>query len=143
MITSYTQPLFDQIWLKYDIWANLNQKCLILCSKILLNVLHNLSRTVLLPWQHTGFQASPIFTPLVFTTTGGMSDECQRYHSHLAELLAVKKQENFASTITGLGLESHFPFWGLHWFACEARVLRGELLQIYRDWSRTRSFGRM
>ena len=49
------------------------------------------------------------FTPLVFTTTGGMSDECQRYHSRLAELLAVKKQENYASTIT-LGLESHLPF---------------------------------
>ena len=41
--------------------------------------------------------------------TGGMSDECQRYHSRLAELLAVKKQENYASTIT-LGLESHLPF---------------------------------
>ena len=39
------------------------------------------------------------FTPLVFTTTGGMSDECQRYHSRLAELLAVKKQESYASTI--------------------------------------------
>ena len=39
------------------------------------------------------------FTPLAFTTTGGMSDECQRYHSRLAELLAVKKQENYASTI--------------------------------------------
>ena len=39
------------------------------------------------------------FTPLVFTTTGGMSNECQRYHSRLAELLAVKKQEIYASTI--------------------------------------------
>ena len=39
------------------------------------------------------------FTPLFFTTTGGMSDECQRYHSRLAELLAVKKQESYASTI--------------------------------------------
>ena len=39
------------------------------------------------------------FTPLVFTTTGGMSNECQRYHSRLAELLAVKKQESYASTI--------------------------------------------
>ena len=29
-----------------------------------------------------------------------MSDECQRYHSRLAELLAVKKQEDCASTIT-------------------------------------------
>ena len=40
------------------------------------------------------------FTPLVLTTTGGMSDECQRYHSRLAELLAVKKEKNYASTIT-------------------------------------------
>ena len=39
------------------------------------------------------------FTPLVFTSTGGMSDECQRYHSRLAELLALKKQESYASTI--------------------------------------------
>ena len=40
------------------------------------------------------------FPPLVFTTTGGMSDECRCYHSRFAELLAVKKQENYASSIT-------------------------------------------
>ena len=28
-----------------------------------------------------------------------MSDECQRYHSRFAELLAVKKQKVYASTI--------------------------------------------
>ena len=39
------------------------------------------------------------FTPLVFTTTGGMSDEWQRYHSSLAEVLAVKKQESYPSTV--------------------------------------------
>ena len=31
------------------------------------------------------------FTLLVFTTTGGMAEECRRYHSRLAELLANKK----------------------------------------------------
>ncbi|KAK3735137.1 hypothetical protein QZH41_000006 [Actinostola sp. cb2023] len=31
------------------------------------------------------------FTPLVFTTTGGMGNECLRYHSRLAELIAIKK----------------------------------------------------
>ena len=36
------------------------------------------------------------FTLLFFNTTGGMSDECQR---RLAELLAVKKQESYASVI--------------------------------------------
>ena len=54
VMMSYTQPNFDQIWWKKDISANLCQKCLILCSKILRNVLRNLSLTVLLPWQHTG-----------------------------------------------------------------------------------------
>jgi len=28
------------------------------------------------------------FTPLVFTTTSGMADECAKYHSRLAELIA-------------------------------------------------------
>ena len=45
--------------MKRDISANLYQKCLILCSKMLLNVSFNTSLTVLLPWQHTGFQTSP------------------------------------------------------------------------------------
>jgi len=47
--------------MKKDISANLHQKCLILCSKILLNlnVLYNMGATALLPWQHTGFQTSP------------------------------------------------------------------------------------
>ena len=31
------------------------------------------------------------FTPLVFTTTDGMADECVKYHSRLAELIAYKK----------------------------------------------------
>ena len=40
------------------------------------------------------------FTPLVFTTTGGMADECLRYHFRLAELLSAKKQESYATTIS-------------------------------------------
>ena len=39
--------------MKKDISANLYQKCLILCNTILLNVLHNLSLTVLLPCMAT------------------------------------------------------------------------------------------
>ena len=42
-MTSYTQPNFDQIWWKKDFPANFYQKYLILCSKILLNVIHNMS----------------------------------------------------------------------------------------------------
>ena len=39
------------------------------------------------------------FTPLVFSTTGGMAEECRRYHSRLAELLAIKKGEDYSTTI--------------------------------------------
>ena len=48
------------------------------------------------------------FTPLVFTTTGGMSQECQRYHSRLAELISSKKQENYATTITWIRTKVSF-----------------------------------
>ena len=40
------------------------------------------------------------FTPLVFTTTGGMADEYLRYHSRLSVLLSAKKQESYATTIS-------------------------------------------
>ena len=53
-IAKWRRPTLNQILFKYDeetLLNNLNQKCLILGSKILLNVLHNTSLTVLLPWQ--------------------------------------------------------------------------------------------
>ena len=53
--------------MKKDISSNWNRKSLILCSKILLNVLHNLSVTVLLPWQLTGVQTSPILKAFLAT----------------------------------------------------------------------------
>ena len=40
------------------------------------------------------------FTPLVFTTTGGMADDCVRYHSRLAELIANKKGEIYSRAIS-------------------------------------------
>ena len=39
------------------------------------------------------------FTPLVFTTTGEMADECKRYHSRLAELSSTKKGEDYSTTM--------------------------------------------
>ena len=38
------------------------------------------------------------FTPLVSITTGGMGEECKRYHNRLAELVAAKKGEDYATT---------------------------------------------
>ena len=40
------------------------------------------------------------FTPLVFTTTGGMEEECKRYHNRLAGLVAAKKGESYATTVS-------------------------------------------
>ena len=48
------------------------------------------------------------FTSLVFTTTGGMSQECQRYHSRLAELISSKKHEEYATTITWIRTKVSF-----------------------------------
>ena len=39
------------------------------------------------------------FTPLVFTTTGGMADECVKYHNGLAELITNKKGESYSRVI--------------------------------------------
>ena len=35
------------------------------------------------------------FTPLVFLTTGGMADECVKYHNRLAELITNKRGESY------------------------------------------------
>ena len=40
------------------------------------------------------------FTPLVFTTTGGMGRKYLRYHCRLAELISVEKGEDYAKTLT-------------------------------------------
>ena len=44
------------------------------------------------------------FTPLGYTTTGGMEDECLRCNVRLKELIANKKCESKKKRI------SHFPF---------------------------------
>ena len=48
------------------------------------------------------------FTPLVFTTTGGMSEECKRYHSRLAELIAAKKGEDYSTTMSWIRAKVSF-----------------------------------
>ena len=47
------------------------------------------------------------FTPLVFTTTGGKADECVKYHSRLAELIANKKGESYSSAISWISVFCH------------------------------------
>ena len=37
---------------------------------------------------------------IIITSTGGMGEECKRYHSRLAELIAAKKGEDYATTVS-------------------------------------------
>ncbi|PFX33527.1 hypothetical protein AWC38_SpisGene1544 [Stylophora pistillata] len=48
------------------------------------------------------------FTPLVFTSTGGMADECKRFHSRLAELLALKIGDDYATTLSWIRAKISF-----------------------------------
>ena len=49
------------------------------------------------------------FTPLVFTTTGGMAGECMRYHSRLVELLSTKRERITLLRCHGFAPKSHSP----------------------------------
>ena len=48
------------------------------------------------------------FTPLVFTTTGGMVDECAKYHSRLEEPTANKKGESYSNTVSWITAKVSF-----------------------------------
>ena len=48
-------------------------------------------------------------TPLVLTTLGGMADECVKYHSRRAELIASKKGESYSSAISWIRAKISFP----------------------------------
>ena len=98
-------------WLRDDIknstafWSNmmnrnispdLNEKCLILGSTILLEVLHNMNLTFLLPWQHSGFQTSRywrlFWPPLAFyidITNGTWSASSSKHSNMLGQVHAL------------------------------------------------------
>ena len=48
------------------------------------------------------------FSPLIFTTAGGMAPECQMFHSRLAELIATKKAEEYSKTMNWLRVKISF-----------------------------------
>ena len=39
------------------------------------------------------------FVPLVFTTSGGLSPECNKFNKKLAQLIAKKKNETYANVV--------------------------------------------
>ena len=48
------------------------------------------------------------FTHLVLTSTGGIADECKRFHSRLAQLLVLKKVDDYAATISWIRAKASF-----------------------------------
>ena len=48
------------------------------------------------------------FKPLVFTSTGGMADECKRFHSRLGELLPLKKGDDYATNTSWMRAKVSF-----------------------------------
>ena len=48
------------------------------------------------------------FTPLVFSTSGGESLECLRYHKRLATLLQIKRGESYSESITYVRRRTRF-----------------------------------
>jgi len=48
------------------------------------------------------------FKPLVFTATGGMATECNRVNKRLAEKIAKKRREPYASVITYIRTKLRF-----------------------------------
>jgi len=69
------------------------------------------------------------FTPLIFTTTGGMGNECLSYHSRLAELIAIKKGEDYAKTISWIRARTSFAL-----LRSALICLRGTRSTVRKSW---------
>lgn len=48
------------------------------------------------------------FTPLIFTTTGGMGPECERLNKRLAEMIALKQREQYSQVMAHIRTRLRF-----------------------------------
>ena len=48
------------------------------------------------------------FTPLIFTTSGGMAPECTRYHKKVAQLISRKTKEDYSKVMNHLRTRIRF-----------------------------------
>ena len=69
------------------------------------------------------------FVPLVSTATGGMADECVKYHIRLVELIVNKKGESYSSAISWIRAEVFFV------------IVRSVILRLRGSRSRRRQLG--
>ena len=53
------------------------------------------------------------FTPLVFSANGGMSRECKKFYSRLAETISAKRKEKYAITMSWLRRKISFSLMRL------------------------------
>ena len=70
------------------------------------------------------------FTPLIFSTTGGMGPEATVYHKRVAELISAKKKEEYADVMKHIRTRLRF---------C---ILRGVLIAIRGDRGRKKRLQR-
>ena len=68
------------------------------------------------------------FTPLIFTSTGGMGKECLQYQSRLAQLISIKKGEDYAKTISWIRARTSFA------------LLRSALISLRGSRARRKAF---
>ena len=61
------------------------------------------------------------FTPLIFTTTGGMGPECTKYHKRVAELISVKRGESYSDVMNYIRTRIRFSL-----LKCTLIAVRGE-----------------
>ena len=72
-----------------------------------------------------------LFNPLVFTTTGGMAPECNRVTKRLAEKIAEKRREPYASVITYISLRTKLRFALLRSTLAAIRGFRGKRSDVH------------
>ena len=66
------------------------------------------------------------FTPLVFSTTGGMAPECTRYHKKVAQLISAKTKEDYSKVMSHMRTRIRFT------------LLKSTLLAIRGERGRTK-----
>ena len=71
------------------------------------------------------------FTPLVFTTTGGMAPECLKLNKRLAELLAHKRNEIYSKVMTHVRTRIRFAI--LKSTLVGLRGFRGKRMMVEED----------
>ena len=48
------------------------------------------------------------FTPLIFSTSGGMGPECTKYHKRIAELVSIKRKEEYSHVMSHIRTKIRF-----------------------------------